>query len=223
MDQQMLDVIPEHLRSFYENKVINPNSLTTKFKTLSKAEEVKEKIRLTSNLYKVFGENLFSFTTINGELNLDIRVLYPIEFLKDIRDECNLIMIRMKMVSEATEVFEEKQYPPTTVSVNGVDRVISFDQVNWIERVQSEYKDLDEAYFRALEITKDAVMDHGQKPIYLDKKTREDIEAINRMLRSIQSSSTLVHNLFYFRQTIKTTELQKSIKNINWRYELRIL
>lgn len=223
MDQQMLDVIPEHLRSFYENKVINPNSLATKFKTLSKAEEVKEKIRLTSNLYKVFGENLFSFTTINGELNLDIRVLYPIEFLKDIRDECNLTMIRMKTVSEATEVFEEKQYPPTTVSVNGDDRVISFDQVNWIERVQSEYKDLDEAYHHVLEITKDAIVDNGQKSLYLNKKTREDIEAINRMLRSIQSSSTLVHNLLYFRQTIKATELQKSIKNINWRYELRIL
>lgn len=235
MDNQMLEVLPEHLRGFYETKTINPNSLATKFKTLNKAEQVKENIRNTSNLYKVFGENLFLFTTIDGGLNLDIRLFNPIELIKDIRDERRLLLDREGIVHGANFDYGKKQYPEVEAIVGGKEHPVSFDYIKWVEQIHSDYKDLAEAQRRLMNVPgvgevvneetllAEPAMVNGQTLVYMKKDLREDVDGITKLLRSIQNSTISAHNLFYFRYSIKSNELHKAMRNINWRYELRVL
>lgn len=235
MDNQMLEVLPEHLRGFYEAKTINPNSLATKFKTLNKVEQVKENIRNTSNLYRVFGENLFLFTTVDGDLNLDIRLIDPIELLEDIRDERRLLMDREWFVRSAGIDYDKKQYPEVKAVIGDKEHSVSFDHTKWTEQIFVDHKDLGEAYRRLLKIpgvgtvfneetlVPDPVMTTDQTQVYMNKDLREDVDGITKLLHSIQNSPISTHNLFYFRYSIKSSELHKAMRNINWRYELRVL
>ena len=100
MSKSFFDSIPEQFRDIYTKGNYNPRAATTDFRVRRETLEKQEAIRKTSNLYQVFGENLFQMWKGDGTLHVDARAFDMETIRKFIMDAVEHTKFRVKILRE---------------------------------------------------------------------------------------------------------------------------
>ena len=247
MSREFLQHLPPELAAVYD-KPAEPNPMTVRFQTLKKVEDLKERTRANSNLYKIFGENMFGYTTIDGVLNLSIRMLDIVDFQKaalKIIDTLTAMTGGLKSVGDGVT-----QGKVTLPSGDVVEGNIRFKANSIIERCAEELNAVSEAVidvtansplgathdFRILDgVISDKVRpehvrrafdicltagDHLSTTYYVDREKQEQLIQIEKMFSSFDRQPTDMEHLHYFRRTVIKKVLARSIQAIRWNREL---
>lgn len=150
MSREFLQHLPPELAAVYD-KPAEPNPMAVRFQTLKKVEDLKERTRANSNLYKIFGENMFGYTTIDGALNLSIRMFDIVDFQKAALKIINtLTAMTAGLKSVGSGVTQGKVALPSGDVVEGN---IHFKAEQIIERLSEEMDAVAEA---VLDVTKNS-------------------------------------------------------------------
>lgn len=243
MSREFVAALPEHLRSIYD-KPAEPDPMQTYFKTLHQQEDMKKTTRKNSVLYRLFGENLFGFMTIDGELNLNIPIIDVNELTRAMVDEEAIL----SLMSDVTGTVGDGRIR-NTINVNRVPKGElphpEKEDVTFFYDASERVKQLDEAR----KVIKEALKDINElfgwyvdeeifghrvagdlhaaiyppiSPVYATKDQYNAATAARRMLAALHrpgnpinhSSNAACH--MYFRLTIKMLDLPRAIRNIRW-------
>lgn len=246
MSREFLQHLPPELAAVYD-KPAEPNPMAVRFQTLKKVEDLKERTRANSNLYKIFGENMFGYTTIDGALNLSIRMFDIVDFQKaalKIVNTLTTMVNGLKAIGDG--VTQGKVALPSGDVVEGNIR-FKADQV--IDRLSEEMDAVAEA---VIDVTKNstfaAAYDFGalnetppeciRKAVeicssgerfgplvpptsyYVNREKQEQLMQVEKMFSSFDRQPTDMEHLYYFRHTVVKKVLDRSIRAIHWSREL---
>lgn len=212
LDSETMDMIPESLRNaFMQGSVQHtdgPDPFGT-FKYLQEVEEFKTKVRESSALYKLFKENIFRFTSPNGQLNLDIQ-LYDIDGvlrkLGEVQDMLSTAATAVREIGDGSVQVSSKE--------NGEPILLRYDST----RVYLYNMRL---YGRCSEMCKQILpLRDSQRPLqyfHLSAKERDLLSESGRLVRQAEQASdeegrTIMMNVFvYARSTIRMQPLARAV------------
>lgn len=230
MSREFVNELPEAFRDLYGKALVNPKAGKVFFEERQRTEDTKARLRETSKIYQIFGENMFMFTTADGALNTEIRLLNVQELNKDIENEILLTKYR-----QATLKHLPKSEPVKTELVKDKETFISFTTDEIIEDLSKTNDSLHEARNRLRNINgigRSSVFydkpndftyfSFNDTQIYLNQEDRKDVIGIQKMLQDIQNTQISMTNFMYMKHAIKAKALFKSIAQINWKYESRV-
>lgn len=229
MSRDFLQDLPEHLRAIYD-KPAEPSPQRTFYQTQIEAEELKEKTRKNSVLYKhIFKEDLFTFMTSEGRLHLDIKLLNPLAFFTDISRESVLMFARYVQLKHLPNGYvsyelthkdtkQVKMFIKTYLSAERSDQIKAA-----VVEIDSALKKLQDDYLGDFQIP----LADQQRPIYLNHEQRVEINAMETMMAAFYSTSHPSNNSSnmdlrrYFAHALKPKIVADSMSRINWYKELQ--
>lgn len=226
MSRDFIQDLPENLRKLYDLP-ITPDPLKTKFETISKMERVKENARKNSALFKIFNEDLFTFMTIDGELNFNMTFLNP----KDLLEAIDQTLSQFEQMSDAIKAVGDGYHTlliPNKDGVEGNEKTakLKFDAEKLVDQIQQDSKDLTEARNDIIDefFLTDKVC--GTDPYsryqytYVDSETAQFTKSINKMLFEINYRQLDTQSQMYFRYALKVKPLRMAFARINWKRDL---
>ncbi len=211
MKTELLDKI-ENLPDDFKKllKSVKHQSPTSIFFSESvKNEATRQHIRENSVLYKhIFKEDIFSFVTSTGYLNLDIAV----ESDYDRRSLVNDIEREIAINNFIMGIFDE--LPQSRTSVTYGDGKLAY----------IEYKNVLE-FNKLIELNsdlRDALKDlrsksHTLSLVYINRERKELIRDINKLLSVVARRTLDIQNQHYISNSVKTKPVSQLVKSINWK------
>lgn len=230
MSREFLNEIPEHLRSAWDKEYPeNPESL--KIRVLAEVEALKEKQRKTSQLYKhIFGEEHFRHMDTDGNLYMNIQIVD----LKGYIDNNERLIQLFNTAADTLENLGNKtvDVPYKNSQTGEMDIAkLTFDAAFQVEQLRNDCKDILEGLSHLVEhadeqyaLTQNAIFGKNDYT-YLNSTARETFRLINKMINGMSSLPVRHQEFLYFKYAvqgqIKRSEIETSIKKINWPFELK--
>lgn len=224
MSREFVKDLPPHLRAVYD-KTPEPDPMKTHFQTLRLQEEMKDKARKTSVVYKLLGERLFGDLTIHGWLNLNIPMVNIRELNKTLIDEMAILSCMSDVLTAAGDDRKELMLPP--VEGDDVPRkaYLYFSALTCVDAIDRTYKDLKEAHDDLIKLfhkPNDLNAYPQCDSVFVNKDEYEAISGMRRMLNSLShpgnpaNHSSNQGHIMYFRNTVKLLPLCRSMRDIRW-------
>lgn len=229
MSRDFLKDIPEQFRHIYD-KAAEPHPMRTHFETLKQQEDLKNKIRQSSALYKeIFQESMFGFVTINGELNLDIKVFIPHDLHRRLFIEKPICNMRCALLNELGSAFTTVELTDKQTQQTRELKIFYYPAPLTAELAQIT-TGVDEAL---IYIKSNYTDDHNDgvsnNTFYLNREARQDIQGMEKMLGSLfqvnspTNNSSDINKRQYFMNALKAKPLRLSMARINWKDAYRSL
>lgn len=225
MSREFVAALPEHLRSIYD-KPAEPDPMQTYFQTLQKQEAMKKAARENSVLYKLFGEHLFGFMTIDGWLNINVPMVDVRELNRTFIEEMAIMQAMMYTLDDLGDSKFSGEFPVNRDGVSVMETIsVHFNHNNCslaIEEAYDEFKEARQDLIKMFNKPECAYSFPARDSVFV---TKDEHEAVNGMRGLINSTrhpkhpmnhSSSQEHYFYFRQTVKMKPLARSIRDIRW-------
>lgn len=202
MSEDIFNSIPEKFREVFRENVKLRTKAKNAITVQKEAEKIRQEVRDTSKIYKIFGENMFGFLSSDKTLLLEIGP-FDIDELKDTIEKIEtLTMYRVKILEE----LGNKKYSLTIPNEQGELEtrevvVASRDMAHELRDYFLDLKTIFETKF--LDMT-------GQ--VYLSQKDRTTFSKVRSMCVDLQKQRHSKLEERVLRENIKPLPIYSGIK-----------
>jgi hypothetical protein len=214
MTKTIVDELPSFYKDILQNKKHeSPTSIY--YGELQRNEEMRKRVRETSRLYPMFKEDIMSFVTAKGDLNLPIQLDVISDFIDDIDREIRL----SNFIIQLYKKLDETPSIPVVLDTKGdKDIWLSPKYNDEVKKIEEDRKDMEDAkkdLFSTAPTTTDSLSNY--EPRYLNRELREMVKAVHFLMSKIARRKLEIHNQQFIALSVKPKELDQFVKSINWR------
>jgi hypothetical protein len=214
MTKTIVDELPSFYKDILQNKKHeSPTSIY--YGELQRNEEMRKRVRETSRLYPMFKEDIMSFVTAKGDLNLPIQLEIFDDFVKDIYREIELSDF---IIALYRKLDETPSIPVVLDTKNDKDIWLSPKYKDEIKKIDEDIKDMRDALTDIMNSNATTLSHPGfRHQVYLNRGDRELVKAIHFLMSKIARRKLEIHNQQFIALSVKPKELDQFVKSINWR------
>lgn len=230
MTYDFLQDVPAEFRAAWEH-ASGANKQSRVFEKKIEMEELRNKIRNTSNLYKeIFKETMFGFVTDKGELNLEILVADPegvFDLLsREISIQATIVDVLKSLPEAKTPVTEEMIEKMGMKDLDIKPKYLTIDMEKVTHFYEEIIKGLKEGGEHLDKFCEEAVKDtsvlYDHHSLYLHRDFRKTYEGVSTFSLKASKVRFPVDAYHYFRATVIPKPMHVAFRNIHWVRELGV-